>query len=119
MAQQADNVQLKNGLGYDHNFALNKPIAGELSLAAIVVEPMSGRQMEVYTQEPALQFYGGNFMTGADTGKSRLVYKYRESIALETQHFPDSPNNANFPSIILNPGEVYQTQSIYRFSKIH
>lgn len=119
LAQQAENVQLKNGLGYDHNFALNKTIVGEMSLAAIVVEPLSGRKMEVFTQEPALQFYGGNFMTGADTGKSGLAYKYRESIALETQHFPDSPNNANFPSIILKPGEVYQTRSIFRFSIIH
>ncbi|MFY9152283.1 MAG: aldose epimerase family protein [Prolixibacteraceae bacterium] len=113
-----ENIQLKYGPGYDHNFALNKPVTGEMSWAATVVEPVSGRKMEIFTQEPALQFYGGNFMDGADTGKAGLSYKYRESIALETQHFPDSPNNANFPSIILNPGEVYQTQSIYKFSVI-
>ena len=110
------NVQLKYGPGYDHNFALNKPVAGQMSLAATVVEPVSGRKMEIITQEPALQFYGGNFMDGSDTGKSGKTYKYRESIALETQHFPDSPNNSNFQSIILNPGEIYQTQSIYKFS---
>ena len=114
--QIATNQQLKYGPGYDHNFALNKPVVGEMSFAASVVEPVSGRKMEIFTQEPALQFYGGNFMDGSDTGKSGKTYNYRESLALETQHFPDSPNNTNFPSIILNPGETYQTQSIYRFS---
>lgn len=116
LAQQAVNVQLKNGLGYDHNFALNKPTVGEMSLAATIVEPVSGRKMEIFTTEPALQFYGGNFMDGADTGKCGKTYNFRESFALETQHFPDSPNNTNFPSIILKPGEVYQTQSVYSFS---
>lgn len=116
LAKQTENVQMKNGLGYDHNFALNKPTAGQMTLAATVIEPVSGRKMEIFTQEPALQFYGGNFMKGADKGKSGLAYKYRESFALETQHFPDSPNNTNFPSVILKPGEVYHTQSIYRFS---
>jgi len=118
LPKQAENIQLKNGNGYDHNFALNKPKAGEMTLAATVVEPVSGRKMEVFTQEPALQFYGGNFMNGSDTGKSGKQLKYREAFALETQHFPDSPNNANFPSIILKPGEVYQTQSIYKFSVV-
>ena len=118
LGQVEANIQLKHGPGYDHNFALNKPGAGEMSLGATVIEPISGRKMEIYTQEPALQFYGGNFMTGADTGKSGKTYKYRESFALETQHFPDSPNNANFPSIILKPGETYQTQSIFRFSVV-
>lgn len=116
--KQADNVQLKNGMGYDHNFVLNKPIAGQMTLAASIIEPKSGRKMEVFTQEPALQFYGGNFMDGTDKGKGGLAYKYRESFALETQHFPDSPNNVNFPSIILKPGEVYQTISKYRFSVV-
>jgi len=113
--KQADNVQLRSGLGYDHNFALNKLPTDTLSLAATVVEPVSGRKMEIFTVEPALQFYGGNFMDGTDKGKRGLFYKYRESFALETQHFPDSPNNTNFPSIILNPGEQYHTRSIYRF----
>jgi len=114
--QVETNIQLKHGPGYDHNFALNKPTAGEMSWAATVVEPVSGRKMEIFTQEPALQFYGGNFMDGADAGKSGKTYKYRESIALETQHFPDSPNNSNFPSIVLKPGKIYKTQSIYKFS---
>lgn len=118
LGQVETNIQLKRGPGYDHNFALNKIAPGEMSWAATVVEPVSGRKMEIFTQEPALQFYGGNFMDGADTGKSGKTYKYRESIALETQHFPDSPNNTNFPSIILKPGETYQTQSIYKFSVV-
>ena len=118
LGQIETNTQLKYGPGYDHNFALNKPTAGEMSWAATVVEPVSGRKMEIFTQEPALQFYGGNFMDGSDTGKSGKTYKYRESIALETQHFPDSPNNTNFPSIILKPGETYRTQSIYKFSVV-
>ena len=118
LGQVETNIQLKHGPGYDHNFALNKPAVGEMSLAATVVEPISGRKMEVFTQEPALQFYGGNFMDGSDTGKSGKAFKYREAFALETQHFPDSPNNTTFPSIILKPGETYQTQSIYRFSVV-
>jgi len=116
LVQVETNIQLKHGPGYDHNFALNKSAAGAMTLAATVIEPVSGRKMEIFTQEPALQFYGGNFMDSSDTGKSGKTYNYRESLALETQHFPDSPNNTSFPSIILNPGEVYQTKSIYRFS---
>lgn len=118
LAQVETNLQLKYGPGYDHNFALNKPTPGEMTLAATVVEPVSGRKMEIFTNEPAIQFYGGNFLDGADTGKSGKKYNYRESFALETQHSPDSPNNTNFPSIILKPGEVYQTQSIYKFSVV-
>lgn len=118
LPMQAENIQLQNGLGYDHNFALNKTAAGTMTLAATVVEPESGRKMEVLTEEPALQFYGGNFMDGSDTGKYGKTFDFRESFALETQHFPDSPNQENFPSIILNPGDVYQTSSIYRFSTV-
>ncbi len=116
LPKENENVQLKNGKGYDHNFALNKPATGEMTLAATVVEPNSGRKLEIFTLEPALQFYGGNFMAGLDKGKSGKTYDYRESFALETQHFPDSPNNINFPSIILKPGEIYQISSIYKFS---
>lgn len=119
LEQVKTNVQLKHGPGYDHNFALNKLSPGEMSLAATVVEPLSGRKMEIYTLEPALQFYGGNFLNGRDKGKSSNTYKFREAIALETQHFPDSPNNTNFPSIILNPSEIYQTKTTYKFSVIH
>jgi aldose 1-epimerase len=114
--KQDENIQLKNGKGYDHNFVLNKTAPGELTLAVTVIEPVSGRKMEIFTKEPGIQFYGGNFMKGLDKGKSGKPYNYRESFALETQHFPDSPNNTNFPSIILKPGEVYQTTSIYRFT---
>ncbi len=116
LPQQNEDEQLKNGLGYDHNFELNKDGVGEMSWAATVVEPNSGRKMEIFTKEPGIQFYGGNFMDGADTGKTGKPYGFRESFALETQHFPDSPNQENFPSIILKPGEVYQTTSIYKFS---
>ena len=113
---QDENEQLTNGLGYDHNFVLNKPESGEMTWAATVFDPSSGRKMEIFTEEPGLQFYGGNFMDGSDTGKSGKTFNYRESFALETQHFPDSPNQPDFPSIILRPGEVYQTSSIYKFS---
>ncbi len=116
--QEKTNTQLRYGPGYDHNFALNKPVVGAMSFAATVVEPSGGRKMEVFTQEPALQFYGGNFMDGADIGKSGKSYQFRESFAIETQHFPDSPNNKQFPSVILMPGETYQTSSIYKFSVI-
>ncbi|WP_163325457.1 aldose epimerase family protein [Draconibacterium mangrovi] len=116
LALQSENEQLQNGLGYDHNFALNKTVDGEMSWAATVVEPASGRKMEIFTKEPGIQFYGGNFMDGADTGKYGKTFDFRESFALETQHFPDSPNQPAFPSIILNPGETYSTASIYRFS---
>lgn len=119
LKQIKTNTQLKYGLGYDHNFALNKLASGKMSWAATVIEPTSGRKMEIFTQEPALQFYGGNFMDGSDTGKGGKTYKYRESFALETQHFPDSPNNTNFPSIILKPGAVYETKTIYKFDVVH
>jgi aldose 1-epimerase len=112
---QEENEQLQHGLGYDHNFVLNKPGYGLMSWAATVVEPESGRKMEIYTQEPGIQFYGGNFMDGADTGKFGRTFDFRESFALETQHFPDSPNQPEFPSIILQPGEEYSTVSIYKF----
>lgn len=113
---QESNKQLKNGLGYDHNFVLVKKELGEMSLAAIVVEPKSGRKMEIFTEEPGIQFYGGNFMDGSDTGKYGKTFNFRESFALETQHFPDSPNQQAFHSIILNPNETYKTKSIYRFT---
>ena len=114
--KQVKNEQLQHGMGYDHNFVLNKLEYGTISWAATVFEPKSGRKMEIFTQEPGLQFYGGNFMDGADTGKFGNSLNFRESFALETQHFPDSPNHPDFPSIILYPGETYNTITIYRFS---
>lgn len=113
---QETDPQLSRGKGYDHNFVLNKTNIGELSLAATVVETKSGRKMEVFTEEPGMQFYGGNFFQSKDIGKYGKAFGYRESFALETQHYPDSPNQPNFPNIILNPGEVYSTKTIYKFS---
>ncbi|MGK7397006.1 MAG: aldose epimerase family protein [Candidatus Cyclobacteriaceae bacterium M3_2C_046] len=108
--------QLDYGLGYDHNFILNKPESNLLSLAATVYEPSSGRFMEVLTTEPGLQFYGGNFLAGQDTGKSGKPYQYRDAFCLETQHFPDSPNQPDFPEVVLEPGEIYESTTIYKFS---
>jgi aldose 1-epimerase len=113
---QEENEQLLRGLGYDHNFVLNKPEYGVMSWAVTIVDPKSGRKMEIYTQEPGLQFYGGNFMDGSDTGKFEKIFAFRESFALEPQHFPDSPNQPDYPSIVLQPGDVYSTSSVYRFS---
>lgn len=109
-----DNEQLKFGLGYDHNWVLNQAADG-LTAAAKVVEPVSGRTMEVFTNEPAMQFYGGNFLKGKDTGKGGKVYDYRGAFCLETQHYPDSPNQPEFPSTILNPGQEYYSVCIYKF----
>lgn len=110
-----DHVQLLRGLGYDHNWVLNKPVPGLLALAATLRDPQSGRVLELYTREPGLQFYSGNFLDGSLQGKGRK-YEYRSGLCLEPQHFPDSPNRADFPSTILRPGETYATESLYRFS---
>lgn len=111
-----ENQQLEYGAGYDHNWALNKDEQGAMSLAARVREPESGRVMEVFTKEPGLQFYGGNFLAGQNTGISGVPYDYRTGFCLETQHFPDSPNQPDFPAVTLSPGETYQTSTIYKFS---
>ena len=110
-----ENEQLKNGGGYDHNWVLDRQTSDQLELAASVYEPESGRLMEVYTDQPALQFYGGNFFDGSTVGKYGRALKYRESIALETQKYPDTPNHSNFPSTLLNPGETYTHACVYRF----
>lgn len=113
----ADFEQLKIGRGYDHNYVVNEmPQNGEgLKLAAMVLEPNSGRTMEVYTSEPGVQFYTGNFMNGSDIGKTGKPYLFRGSFCFETQHYPDSPNKPEFPSTRLNPGEVYETTTVYKF----
>jgi aldose 1-epimerase len=111
----SDDEQLQFGHGYDHNWVLNNS-NGSLALAARVYESTTGRMMEVWTTEPGLQFYSGNFLDGSLTGKDNQVYKYRYGFCLETQHFPDSPNKPDFPSTILRPGETYSTETIYRFS---
>ena len=110
-----ENEQLKNGAGYDHNWVLDRKTASDLELAASVYEPASGRYMEVWTDQPALQFYGGNFFDGTTTGKYGKTLNYRESIALETQKYPDTPHHAHFPSTLLRPGEQYTHVCVYKF----
>jgi aldose 1-epimerase len=100
-------------LGYDHNFVLNAPNIKEK--AVWVKEPMSGRQMTVYTDQPGVQFYTGNFLDGSITGKGGTVYKAYSGFCLETQHFPDSPNQPAFPTSILLPGQKYHTKTVYHF----
>ncbi len=115
----ADDEQIKFGLGYDHNWVLDKAKPGELTLAAKVHEAESGRVMEVWTTQPGMQFYCGNFLDGTNVGKSGAVYNYRNGFCLETQHFPDSANKQGkegWPTGILRPGETYAQKTIYRFS---
>ncbi|HEX4602314.1 MAG TPA: aldose epimerase family protein [Gemmatimonadales bacterium] len=107
--------QLRRGQGYDHNFVLNRSGPG-LVHAASVFEPTSGRVLDVFTTEPGLQFYSGNFLDGSITGKAGRVYRHRYGLCLETQHFPDSPNHPTFPSTILRPGEAYRSRTVFRFS---
>ena len=107
--------QLKFGQGYDHNFVLNKN-GSELSLAATVYEPKSGREMKLYTTEPGIQFYSGNFLDGSVKGKAGVSYSRRSGFCLEAQHFPDSPNEASFPTTVLKPGQTYAQTTIYSFS---
>lgn len=111
----ASDQQLQHGSGYDHNFALNRQQDGALELAARVREPVSGRVLEVWTQEPGVQFYSGNFLSDAVRGKGR-VYDLRSGFCLEPQHFPDAPNQPQFASTILRPDAVYRTQMEYRFT---
>lgn len=110
-----NDEQLNYAHGYDHNWVLNRESLNELELAATVYEAQSGRTLEVWTTEPGIQFYGGNFFDGTTKGKDGKSYNYRESFALETQHFPDSPNHPNFPSTVLNPNETYKHICIYKF----
>jgi aldose 1-epimerase len=112
----AENEQLTNGGGYDHNYVLNDTQSGEMKHAATVVGDKSGIVMDVYTEEPGIQFYSGNFMEGQNTFKSGSTDDYRTAFCLETQHFPDAPNQTGFPSITLEPGETYHTVSEYKFS---
>lgn len=105
--------QIRYGLGYDHNFALDGRM-GELHLAAKVKAPVSGRTMEVLTTEPGVQFYTGNFLDGSEKGKGS-VYGYRSGFCLETQHYPDSPNQPGFPTTVLKPGQVFMSKTIFAF----
>jgi aldose 1-epimerase len=115
----ADDQQLRYGGGYDHNWVLNSSTrsgpAVPLAHAARFVDPKSGRTLDVSTTEPGVQFYTGNFLDGTITGKSGHVYKHRNGLCLETQHFPDSPNHPNFPSTVLRPGARYQSKTVFAF----
>lgn len=112
----ADDEQLRFGGGYDQNWVLSgEPDSDGLRLAATVHEPASGRVMEVLTSEPGVQFYSGNFLEGNLPGKSGKIYQRRGGFCLETQHFPDSPNKPEFPSVVLRPGERYESVTVYRF----
>jgi len=110
----ADDEQIKNGAGYDHCFVLNKKEEAELSFAARIEEPVSGRTMEVYTTEPGVQVYSDNWADGYK-GQNGATFPRRSAICFEAQHFPDSPNRSYFPSVILNPGEQYKQETIYKF----
>jgi len=112
-----DDEQITFGGGYDHNFVLDGWSGdGTLRSAAVLHDPVSGRTMEVLTTEPGIQFYSGNFLDGSDLGKDGVVYEPRTGLCLETQHFPNSPNQPDFPSTLLRPGETYRSTTVYRFS---
>jgi aldose 1-epimerase len=109
-----NDPQLRYGKGYDHNFVLNRNGSG-LVHAARVLDQKTGRTLDIFTTEPGLQFYSGNFLDGTISGKSGHVYGHRSALVLETQHFPDSPNHPNFPSTILWPGQEYRSQTVFVF----
>lgn len=111
-----EDEQLKNGAGYDHNWVIKKVCSEEIKHMATVYEPISGRILEVWSDQPGIQFYSGNFFNGEYSGKYGKPLKYRESFALETQKFPDSPNHHQFPSTRLNPNETYKQTCIYKFN---
>jgi aldose 1-epimerase len=111
-----DDLQLKIGRGYDHNWVLNRTGDRGLSPAGKLHEPESGRTMEIFTTEPGIQFYSGNFLDGSVRGKTGKVYGRHSGLCLETQHFPDSPNQPNFPSTILRANERYASTTVFKFS---
>lgn len=111
----AENEQLRNGGGYDHNWVIDRKTESGIEQVATVWEPASGRTIEVLSDQPGLQVYSGNFFDGKSIGKYGKPQRYRESLALETQKFPDSPNHDNFPSTVLRPGETYTQVCIYKF----
>lgn len=111
-----DNEQLVNGKGYDHNWVVDRATDADVELIASVYEPVSGRFMEVLSDQPGIQFYSGNFLDGMVVGKYGKAHNFREAIALETQKYPDTPNRPEFPSTLLKPGEVYTQTCIYKFS---
>jgi aldose 1-epimerase len=116
--QRSNHQQIVLGRGYDHNWVLNRadPEDKKMMRAARLYEPGSGRVLEVWTTEPGIQFYAGNFLDGSLYGPSGRAYRQSDALALETQHYPDSPNQPNFPSIRLGPGDTYKTTTIFRFT---
>lgn len=112
---KAENIQIKNGLGYDHCWVLNDQEKG-VRFVASAYESISGRLLEVFSDEPGIQFYSGNFLDGTLPSKNEGKYQHRTGFCLETQHYPDTPNQKDFPSVKLNPGESYQSQTVFRFS---
>lgn len=112
----ATDEQIKFGRGYDHCWVIDRKDNQGMVAFATVYEPTSGRVMEASTTEPAVQFYTGNFLDGSITGKGGAVYKKRSGLCLETQHYPDSPNQSAFPTVVLKPSETYQTSTVYKFS---
>jgi aldose 1-epimerase len=114
---EAPHEQLKFGQGYDHNFVLNGE-ANTLRQAARLTEPKTGRSLDVATTEPGMQFYTGNFLDGTLTGKGGQVYQRRAGLCLETQHYPDSPNKSNFPSVIVRPGQEYRSKTVFTFGTV-
>jgi aldose 1-epimerase len=114
---QKQDDQIRYGNGYDHNFVLRRinPAPNSFTLAAQLVDPSSGRVLDVQTTEPGLQFYSGNFLDGTITGKGGAVYRFRNGLCLETQHYPDSPNHPNFPTTIVRPGHEYKSRTVFEF----
>lgn len=110
-----ENTQLKNGQGYDHNWVVDRKSANDVEFIASLYEPISGRVMEVWSDQPGIQFYSGNFLDGKVIGKYGKAHRYREAVALETQKYPDTPNQPTFPSTLLKSGEVYKQTCIYKF----
>jgi aldose 1-epimerase len=115
--QRSNHEQIVIGKGYDHNWVLNRPAPDDetLMVAARLYEPDSGRVLEVWTTEPGIQFYAGNFLDGSLYGTTGHSYRQSDALALETQHYPDSPNQPDFPSTVLNPDDTYETTTIFKF----
>jgi aldose 1-epimerase len=111
-------IQCLKSPGYDHNYCINRTVEGELTLAARAEDSATGRVMEVFTTEPGMQFYSGNFLDGTDKGKGGYPYPLHGGFCLETQHYPDSPNQPQFPNTILRPGEKFTSQTIYKFPAV-
>ena len=109
------HVQIRYGGGYDHTFVVNRPSGPALSHAVRLTEPTTGRALDIFTTEPGVQVYSGNFLDGSFAGKRGRVYRRRFGLALETHHYPDSPNQPGFPSVVLRPGETYRTRTVFRF----